>query len=705
MRESNGWLSGAFAVLLLTGCTGAQGEPGFDDENAEFGDLQSKEDSGAGAAFVGKFRSATQEVGFLSYLELHADATFFATYQLGAGKSPQKVAGRYKIIDGKAGGLELALEITNCNVEMNAPKKAYVIAPSKRGASNSVDEISLQQIHATSVGNAQTLSRCTECEFGERVPAGAPKTNEQRYRAKIKWVQVKSSTEWNGTLIDPYVCIGQGGNWGSCTKKNLCTDRAECEMSAYALGCEIPEYSESGTCISHPPEEFGLGALTERGIELSVYDDDWTTDGKLGATTVPFKANQLHYELGAFDNVLKVIFDLEAVDGTGLPVPNTNLPVCRVSSASGTGGTGGSPTTRSPTQVTLASSMNPAPVGTEVTFSATVASKDAQVPTGQVTFKLGADEIGKVDLVDGKAQIKARLAQAGELILAAAYAGDARNEPSLQMMRQTAGAAAPQPSQVSLVASANPAAINVDVVYTATVAGLASGGAAPTGEISFSKDGVALGKAALVDGKASYTLRYSGAGSFAIRAAYAGDASYSPSLKDLTQNVGSSSNPPPPSGGPASCTVTLGVAAPRVPAGERVTMRAHVACSASGAPTGKINFGIDGSLRGESVLDASGDAAYALATSGLSGRLELQAMYLGDAGHQMATSAPVALEIAPSTSGSTSSEQPGPAPRDPVMAGPQAAGCSVATGTPDGSMLLIVLAMLWLARRSRAHAA
>jgi MYXO-CTERM domain-containing protein len=370
------------------------------------------------------------------------------------------------------------------------------------------------------------------------------------------------------------------------------------------------------------------------------------------------------------------------------------------------GGTGGGTGTKVQTQLTIASSKNPAPVGTEVTLQATVSTKDGSAATGQVTFKDGTTELGKANLTDGKASVKASFAMAGEHVIAVSYAGDATHAASAQMLRQTIDDVPRKSVNVTLAASANPSAVNTDVIFTAMVTPATAGDPAPTGEVTFSKDGVEQAAIEITAGKAQWTVKFAAAGSHTIRASYEGDAVFGVAMRELTQTVGSGGPPPPPPPTEptvAPCEVMLSGAAPSVEAGEAVRLRAKVTCQTESPPTGKIQFGVDGALRGEATLGPTGEAEYTLNTSGLEGRYQLAAMYLGDATHMQATSAGVSIEI---TAIPAAAVPPGPGEsqdprREPGVSTKPKAGCSVASGAPDASALLIAFAMLLATRRRR----
>lgn len=336
MYASKAWLVGTLGWMLAAGCTaGSPGQLGFDDEDAAFGPLDGKADSNSADSkhLWGKFQNDAAEIGYVRYLELHEDFTFFAAYQLNKGDAPSKVAGRYGLTDGDK-GLALALELTNCKSPVNALKKAYDLAIVDKSVSGDASAFELRQIATAGQPSVkQSLKRCTECEFGEPVPVNKPQ-NEARYRAKTSWVKLKSSTptDFFGSLPDAYVCVGQ-----YCTPTNMCIDRLECALDAYVRSCTPPPTTDSTAPALWGCQwdvkgngELLLSELKDRMTVSVLNEDPLWPDSELGSTQLPFDGKKLQYELTNFGNVDTVKLTLEQVDGTGLPVPNTGLPACKL---------------------------------------------------------------------------------------------------------------------------------------------------------------------------------------------------------------------------------------------------------------------------------------------------------------------------------------------------------------------------------------
>jgi len=89
------------------------------------------------------------------------------------------------------------------------------------------------------------------------------------------------------------------------------------------------------------------------------------------------------------------------------------------------------------TTTTITSSLNPAPYGQTVTFTATVTSAASAMPSGNVTIKDGKKILGSAPLVNGQMQISTSLLAEGGHTLTATYAGSANFSGSSGTLPQT----------------------------------------------------------------------------------------------------------------------------------------------------------------------------------------------------------------------------------------------------------------------------
>jgi len=89
------------------------------------------------------------------------------------------------------------------------------------------------------------------------------------------------------------------------------------------------------------------------------------------------------------------------------------------------------------TTTTLTSSLNPAPYGQTVTFTAVVTSAVSATPSGTVTIKDGKKVLGSATLVNGQVQISTSLLAEGGHTVTATYAGSANFSGSSGTLSQT----------------------------------------------------------------------------------------------------------------------------------------------------------------------------------------------------------------------------------------------------------------------------
>jgi hypothetical protein len=303
---------------------------------------------------------------------------------------------------------------------------------------------------------------------------------------------------------------------------------------------------------------------------------------------------------------------------------------------------------------TLTANTASATVGTPVTFTATVTSKNGTTPTGTVQFAEGSTVLGNATLnASGVATLTISTLPPGTNPIVATYGGDTNNSTS-------ASAAFTETTLqigtvVTLASNANPAHTGQIVTFTANVA-MAAGSTADgaiTGQVTFTDGIVTLGVVAVdVNGNATVSVSTLAVGTHNIVASYAGNTNYASSSSSplaeviqisSTTTVGSSTN-----------NSTL--------AGEPATLNATVT-SATGIPTGTVTFYDGATILGTAPVNAQGVAT--LTTSTLSvGTHTLKAVYGGDPNYTGSTSATWTQTISLATTGVTLS-----GPTTPVDAG------------------------------------
>ncbi len=177
---------------------------------------------------------------------------------------------------------------------------------------------------------------------------------------------------------------------------------------------------------------------------------------------------------------------------------------------------------RGPTTTSLTSSANPAPAGAPVVLTATV-SGATDVPTGTVTFRDGTTVIDAVPLVDGVAASTANL-DTGSHTISAEFSGDDTHAPSVS--DALVQVITPPPSTTTIVATPNPVVAGRPLAVTATVT---SGGATPTGTVTFFDWDTDLGSAQLTNGQATISVDTLTVGVHGLSAAYSGSTAVAPS--------------------------------------------------------------------------------------------------------------------------------------------------------------------------------
>ena len=282
------------------------------------------------------------------------------------------------------------------------------------------------------------------------------------------------------------------------------------------------------------------------------------------------------------------------------------------------------------TSTTLAVSANPGIAGVSETLTATVlVTAGAGTPTGTVTFTDGAITLGSTALgASGTASISVLLA-AGSHSIVASYSGDTDDAAS-------ASGALSLPvnlatTTTTLGVSSNPALMGMKISFTAKVTG---NGAIPTGTVTFTDGGVALGTGTLdATGTATFSTTTLSQGTHVILATYGGD----------TNDGGSVSSPLSLIVNLATTTTTLSVSSNPALMGLKVTFTAKVAGN-GGIPTGTVTFTDGGTTLGTGTLDATGTATFS--TTALSqGVHTILATYGGDTDDGGSVSSPLSLTV------------------------------------------------------------
>jgi len=203
--------------------------------------------------------------------------------------------------------------------------------------------------------------------------------------------------------------------------------------------------------------------------------------------------------------------------------------------------------------------------GTEITFSAVVGSENSRphppadvasmasmaIPWVDLTFLDGAVVLGTANTGStGIATFSTSTLSVGVHSITARFAGA---PPDFNGPPWESSTSAPvivtvlsltHPTKTTLTSSVNPSAYGQGVTFTANVTTeepvatfLPLAAAPPTGQVTFSKGGVVLATASLVNGQATFSTATLPSGTHFITAKYLGSAEHEPSQDTLTQVV------------------------------------------------------------------------------------------------------------------------------------------------------------------------
>ncbi len=279
---------------------------------------------------------------------------------------------------------------------------------------------------------------------------------------------------------------------------------------------------------------------------------------------------------------------------------------------------------------TVKSLANPANAGQSVTFTAAVTpgTGGTGVPVGAVTFTDGGTTLGSGTLDGaGNATLTLSTLASGNHNIFASYAGDTNyNGSASSELSQVINALAKTNTTTALSSSANPSTSGQSVMFTASVTP-ASGTAAPSGTISFTDGGTALGSPVSLDGtgKARFATSTLSVATHTILASYSGDTNFNSSVSNTVSQVVNAATK-------MNTMTALGSSLNPSGISQSVTFTATVTpASGSGVPNGTVSFADGASaIAGSPVtLDNTGKAM--LTTSVLTvGNHTISASYSGD---------------------------------------------------------------------------
>jgi hypothetical protein len=279
-------------------------------------------------------------------------------------------------------------------------------------------------------------------------------------------------------------------------------------------------------------------------------------------------------------------------------------------------------TVPTPTTTTLSSSLNPATLGSAITFLATVSPAGA---TGSIQFLDGTAVLGTIAMVSGSASFTTTSLALGSRSITAMYAGDTNNAAStsavLSQSVKTAGYFSPQPNSSLL---GQPLTLYVYMDASAT-----------PGIVTFTEGSTVLGTATPARGIAQFTISTLSLGAHTIAVSYSGDDSYLPASGTITASVriassATLSSSPNPSSSGQSVTFTV-IVTPSAATG-------NVVFYDSTATTTNVIIG--------TVPVASGAASLSIATLSATTHF-MTAVYSGDSSYTSSPPLPLTQVVKP----------------------------------------------------------
>jgi hypothetical protein len=189
------------------------------------------------------------------------------------------------------------------------------------------------------------------------------------------------------------------------------------------------------------------------------------------------------------------------------------------------------------TELSLTSSLNPAPYGSAATLKATVKAiaPGAGTPSGTVTFREGEAVLATVPLSGATAKYAIKSLPPGEHVITATYNGDANYEAAGgEPITQTITRAT---TELTLTSGKNPAPKGSTGTLKAAVKALAPGGGTPTGTVTFREGETVLATVPLTSSSVTYPLKSLSVGTHEITAIYSGSANYEASGDSISQVI------------------------------------------------------------------------------------------------------------------------------------------------------------------------
>jgi Bacterial Ig-like domain (group 3) len=210
------------------------------------------------------------------------------------------------------------------------------------------------------------------------------------------------------------------------------------------------------------------------------------------------------------------------------------------------------------TTTAVVSSLNPATVGQNVTFTATATSATAGTLTGTLTFFDGATQIGAAVTINaGSAMVSTTTLTQGTHSITAKYSGDTKFAASTSAALTQMVVAGALTSTTTMLTGPATGSAGASVSFMASVTP-ANGTKVPTGMVTFLDGATNLGNSSLNgSGSASFSTSTLSAGAHTVTAQYGGDANFAGSTSNgVAINITAATGTFTLSVAPSSVTVT-----------------------------------------------------------------------------------------------------------------------------------------------------
>jgi hypothetical protein len=340
----------------------------------------------------------------------------------------------------------------------------------------------------------------------------------------------------------------------------------------------------------------------------------------------------------------------------------------------------------SSTTTTVVPSTNTQAGGATFTVNATITSLNsgtgAVPPSGTLDFRLDGVSQGTKQVITGTPSTASITMTApltgGAHQIVGFYSGDNDYYNSTSnAVTVTVSKSAPA---ITLTPATTTPLAGSSLQITADISPQSAGGTAPTGTVTFTLDGTAVGTEAVTSGTPStavITITAPSVGGHTLAATYSGDTNYSSVTSSaVTITIAK-----------VATTLALAPATTSPLGGSSLLATATVSISGSSAatPSGTVTFTMDGASQGTATLSGGTTATLSI-TVPASGSHTLQASYSGDSNFQAATSPAVTITVAKtSTTTVVSPSTTSPAAGAPVTLTaaitPSAAGAAQPTGS------------------------